>query len=284
MIGKEISNYRIEKLIGRGGMSEVYLANHTQIKRKVAVKILKESLFPDKKIRERFKNEAATLSLFQHPNIVVLYDYIEDKESILFVMEYVEGKTLDDFISTETGPLPIEKLIPLFIQILSGVEYAHNQNIIHRDIKPSNIIITKQGHVKILDFGIAKLLNSENHNLTKAGSRLGTALFMSPEQVKGGTVDIRTDIYSLGVTLFQMATGRCPYDNNSTEYEIYNKIVNEPLPDAGNIYIGISKVLEDVIKKATEKNPKDRYQSCLEFRKGISIFDKSEDLPRHSKI
>ncbi|MCD4745495.1 MAG: protein kinase [Bacteroidales bacterium] len=284
MVGKIILNYKIERLIGSGGMSAVYLASHTQINRKAAIKVLNKNLLLDDKIRQRFKNEAATLSQFQHTNIVILYDYIENKNSTLFIMEYVEGKTIDEYILTESGPIPEKKLVSLFTQILNGVYYAHSRNVIHRDIKPSNIIITKNENIKILDFGIAKVLNQESLNLTKAGSRIGTALYMSPEQVKGEIVDKRSDIYSLGVTLFQMATGICPYNKTSTEYEVYNKIVNEPLPNAQNIYVGISHELNKIIIKATEKSVSLRYQSCQAFLEDLQKINKKKKYVKSRKI
>ena len=284
MVGKIILNYKIIRLIGSGGMSTVYLASHTQINRKAAIKVLNKNLLLDNKIRHRFKNEAATLSQFQHFNIVILYDYIENKNSTLFIMEYVEGKTIDEYILTESGPIPEKKLVALFTQILSGVNYAHNKNVIHRDIKPSNIIVTRNEDIKILDFGIAKVLNQKSINLTKAGSRIGTAMYMSPEQVKGETVDKRSDIYSLGVTLFQMATGKSPYNKTITEYEVYNKIVNEPLPNARNIYVGISLDLDKVIKKATAKNPSLRYQSCQDFLEDLQKINKKKKYVKPRKI
>ena len=270
LVGKTISNYKVVKFLGEGGMSTVYLGVHKNIDRKVAIKVLKPDLLKSHKIRKRFKNEAATLSKFNHPNIVTLYDYIEYQDRLHIIMEYVEGVTLDEYINTVTGPIPEEKLKPLFTQILQGVEYAHQHKIIHRDIKPSNFIITKDGQVKILDFGIAKILDDENLQLTKEGSKIGTILYMSPEQVKGEKVDEKSDIYSLGVLLFHMASGKCPYNVKSSEYEVYDKIVKEPLPNARKFYFGISNQIHAIITKATQKNPLQRFRDIREFSNSIS--------------
>jgi serine/threonine protein kinase len=269
MIGKQILNYRIEKLIGEGGMGNVYLGIHTHIGRKVAIKALNPNLAKNPDLKERFKNEASTLSQLHHPGIVSLYDYVETELGIFLVMEYVEGKQLDEYIQTVTGPIPEDKVIPLFCQILDGVSYAHQRNVIHRDIKPSNIIITQDGKAKILDFGIAKIISDTSHKLTKTGTKLGTVLFMSPEQVKGSELDKRTDIYSLGITLFQAITGKSPYDDQSSEYEVYKKIVEEPLPDAKLFYVGVSRQMNEIIKKATAKNPDERYADCEEFKNAL---------------
>ncbi len=277
MIGQQILSYRIEKLIGEGGMGNVYLAVHTHIGRKVAIKALNPNLAKNPELKERFKNEASTLSQLHHPNIVSLFDYVETEQGIFLVMEYVEGMQMDEYIQKVTGPIPEEKVIPLFVQILDGVSYAHHRNVIHRDIKPSNIIITDDGKAKILDFGIAKIISDTSHKLTKTGTKMGTVLFMSPEQVKGSELDKRTDIYSLGITLFQAITGKSPYDDQSSEYEVYKRIVEEPLPDARQFYVGVTPRLEEIIKKATAKNRDDRYQDCEEFKNALLGREASKD-------
>lgn len=266
MIGTQILNYRIERLIGEGGMGNVYLGVHTHIGRKVAIKALNPGLAKNPEIRERFKNEASMLSQLHHPNIVQLYDYVEMDQGVFLVMEYADGQALDEYIEKVTGPIPEDKAIPMFSKILDGVAYAHKKNVVHRDIKPSNIMVSPEGKVKILDFGIAKIIGDSNHKLTKTGTKLGTVLYMSPEQVKGQTLDLRTDIYSLGITLFEMLTGRCPFDSNSTEYEVYKKIVEEPLPDARSLYPAVSPHCSALIFKATHKDVDARFQTCADFK------------------
>jgi serine/threonine protein kinase len=290
MIGKQILNYKIESLLGEGGMGSVYLAVHTQLNRKVAIKALNPSLVKNPGIRARFKNEAATLSGLHHPSIVILFDYLEEENALYLIMEYVEGKTLEEYIQTVSGPIPEIKAIPLFSQVLDGFAYAHEQGVIHRDVKPANLMVTAREKIKILDFGIAKLLSQQSSTLTQTGVKMGTVLYMSPEQVKGEKVDKRSDIYSLGVTLFQMLTGRGPYDDpNATEFVVYNKIVNEPLPEAKNFYPNISDRIQRVIHKATAKNPDDRFQDCQEFKNalqdvGFSSLDQTRAVPRSATV
>lgn len=280
MIGQQILNYRIEKMLGEGGMGSVYLASHTQLERKAAIKVLHPNLATNPQIRERFKNEASTMAHLKHPNIVDLYDYMETPNGLFLIMEFISGKELEDYIKTVSGPVPEEHIIHFFSQILDGFNYAHKEGVVHRDIKPSNLLITPKGKVKILDFGIAKLMDSADKNMTKAGARMGTVLYMSPEQVKGEAVDRRSDIYALGVTLFQMATGRGPYiESQVTEYEVYSKIVNEPLPRAKSVYPNVSDKLQAIIDKATAKNPAQRFQTCEDFKNAIlSLQSPEEDL------
>lgn len=268
MTGEQILNYKIVTKIGEGGMGSVFLGQHIQLGRKAAIKALHPNLVSNPMIRERFKNEAATMAHLRHPNIVGLYDYLETTNGLYLIMEYVQGKPLDEYIHQISGPIPEANATELFIQILDGFEYAHNQGVVHRDIKPSNLIITPELEVKILDFGIAKLLDGSSKSLTQAGSRMGTILYMSPEQVKGQEVDRRSDIYALGITLFQMLTGRSPYnEQTATEYEIYNQIVNHPLPKAQSFYPKVSARMQSIIDQATSKMPYERFQSCAEFKR-----------------
>ncbi len=269
MIGSIISNYKIIKLIGSGGMSEVYLAQHLKINRLAAIKVLNTSLSRNPALKKRFKNEAFMLSELKHPNIVTLYDYVESDGKAYLIMEYVEGIALDEYIKKISGPIPQDELVKFFIQILQTVQYAHEKEIIHRDIKPSNFILTTDNQIKILDFGISKLLTAPELNKTKVGAKLGTLWYMSPEQVKGEPVDKRSDIYSLGVTLFQMVTGQSPFLNKSSEYEILQEIVNNPLPDPQSVYVGAPRFISEVISKATQKDKNKRYQTCNEFIEDI---------------
>lgn len=264
-----IANYTIKRIIGEGGMGKVYLATHNKIDRKVAIKELHAHLSKNKDLRERFKNEAALMANLHHANIVTLHDYIETPQTVYLIMEYVEGVALNEYIENISGPIPEEKAIEMFVQILDAFEYAHERMIIHRDIKPSNLMMSKNGRIKILDFGIAKLVNAPESQLTKAGLKIGTIYYMSPEQVKAQELDTRSDIYSLGVTLFEMLTAQNPYAGNQSEFDISNKIVNEPLPRAKNIYPNISEQIQKVIDKATAKNPNDRYQSAEEFKEAL---------------
>ena len=263
----KIPNYKILKKIGSGGMGDVYLAEHSLIKRKVAIKSLHSNLVKNTDFIKRFRKEGETLAGLDHPNIVRLNEYIEHDGGLFLIMEFVEGVQLDNYIKNETGPIPEKELVSLFSQVLDAITYAHKKDIIHRDIKPSNIFVTADKKVKILDFGIAKLA-SENKGITKTGVQVGTVTYMSPEQVKGVSVDKLTDIYSLGVTLFQMAVGKVPYDNTNA-FNTQMQIVSEPFPKPTEFYPGVSRKIENIIIKATQKDKKDRYQSCEEFKKGL---------------
>ncbi len=270
MVGQLVRNYRIESLLGTGGMGSVYLAVHTQLGRRIAIKVIHPALARNPVVRERFRNEAAALSHLQHPNIVTLYDYSEEEDALYLFMEYVEGKTLDDYIGTETGPIPEAKAVPLFARLLDAVAYAHDRGVIHRDIKPSNLMVSGAGNAKILDFGIAKITGQGLGGLTREGTRMGTVLYMSPEQVRGDVLDARSDVYSLGVTLFQSLTGRPPYDEaNLTEYAVYQRILHEPLPRMRELYPLVSERMQTVVDRATAKNPADRFADCHQFREAL---------------
>ena len=219
LLGKKLLNYRIEKLLGQGGMGEVYLAVHTEIGRKVAIKVISPHLAQDPRIQERFKREALILAKLNHPNIVQLYDYwAKPNEGLFLIMEYVEGVALDRYIHRVLrGPIPTRQAIEIFLQVLDAFQYAHENGVIHRDIKPSNILLRNDNVVKVLDFGIARIVTpdptsgGEELALTKTGTTLGTVTYMSPEQLRAKSpadIDHRSDIYSLGVVLFEMLTGR----------------------------------------------------------------------------
>jgi serine/threonine protein kinase len=267
MIGKIINNYVIERKLGGGGMGDVYYAKHNKVDREVAIKVLHSHLFSNESIHNRFKNEANALIKLNHPNIVKIFDYVEQETFACLIMEYVNGYTLDDYISKLTGPLPSVKASSIICSILDAVQYAHDNNVYHRDIKPANIMINKEGNrVLIMDFGIAKLTDSKNFKTTHANTQLGTPFYMSPEQIKGLPYSRMSDIYSLGVTLFEMVTGKCPYHQITSLYELQSKIVNEPLPQTSDYYPGVSIKIQNAIIKATQKTPELRFQSCNEFK------------------
>ena len=269
MIGKLILNYKIISILGEGGMGIVYLAEHTKVNRKVAIKILLPQYLKNEEVKNRFKNEASFLAELNHPNIVKLLDYTEDEFGLYLIMDLVEGTPLDEYIANVSGAIPYERAIPIMQKVLSAFSYAHSKGIIHRDIKPSNIIIGKDDEIKILDFGIAKILDQENKSFTKTGSQMGTVFYMSPEQVQGKVLDTKSDIYSLGITFYQILTGLNPYQDLTIEYIIHDKIVNEALPNPKEIYPGIPDFLCAIIEKAIQKSPEDRFTDCDEFQLAI---------------
>lgn len=265
MIGKKIQNFEFISILGNGGMGIVYLAKQMPIDRDVAIKVLDQSLSVNPQFKDRFLNEASVLAKLNHPNIVSIFDFIEQDGQYFIVMEYVQGMTLDKLIEGSKG-LDSETSLNIFTQALDGFSYAHKRSVVHRDIKPSNMILNDDSTLKILDFGIAKLLMS-NSNLTRTGTRMGSISYMSPEQVMGRELDLKTDIYSLGVTLYEMLSGKLPFDSNTdSDYIVQNKIVNEPLPDLKRILPDIPDHIASAINIATQKNPADRFEDCDSFK------------------
>jgi len=277
MIGKIVQNYRIINKIGEGGMGIVYLAENTMIKRKAAIKFLNPVFVQNEIIKKKFINEAQTLAELNHPNIVIFYDFGTFENNFFFLMEYIEGISLDKIISSDRVSLDENLIKNIFYGILNGLSYAHKKSVIHRDIKPSNIIISKDGTTKILDFGIAKMLNA---NSQQTGVRMGSIYYMSPEQVLNKDTDLRTDIYSLGITLFEVLTKNILYKDITSDFLIYQKIVNEDIPSPRSINPSISEYFNSIVLKATEKNPDDRFQTCEEF--SLALNNKSFKYQRKS--
>ena len=265
---EQIRDYKIIKKIGEGGMGTVYLAKDIMLEREVAIKVLNPLLTKDSQFTDRFRHEAKVQASLIHPNIVTLYNYFREGENYCMVMEYVEGDTLKQLI-TNTGPLPEQKVIWLLNQILEAVGFAHRKGIIHRDIKPSNILLTGDNTVKILDFGIAKIL--QDKGLTKTGTKMGTIYYMSPEQIKAvKDIDHRTDIYSIGVTLYEMLSGRIPFNvDTDSDFEIMNEIVKGEIKDPREYYPHISDWLVEVLFASVHKDRTKRIQNSDEFTKRL---------------
>jgi serine/threonine protein kinase len=266
MVGKRINNYRIISKIGEGGMGIVYLAKHDALPdRKAAINILNPEFTDDEDLKQRFFDEAVVLSSLNHDNIVTLYDFIAEDNYFYLIMEYIEGKGLDEIIKNNYRGLTENRCLNIFLQILDAFSFAHSRGIIHGDIKPSNIIVQADDTPKILDFGIAKVLQTSMY-LTRTGKKIGSLLYMSPEQILGKTIDVRSDIYSLGILLYEMLTGYYPYDTDTnSDYMIQNAIVNEPMIPPLEKNKNISKTLNEVILKAVDKNPDNRFNTCREF-------------------
>ena len=260
--GELIDNrYKIIKSIGEGGMANVYLAWDTILEREVAVKILRGDLADDEKFIRRFQREANSASLLRHPNIVEMYDVGEDSGKYFIVMEYVNGKTLKSLIK-KRGSLNLTESIDIMMQLASGIACAHDSYIIHRDIKPQNVMILEDGRVKITDFGIAMALN--NNELTQTNSVMGSVHYLPPEQANGNGSTIKSDIYSLGILMFELLTGKVPFKGDNA-VEIAIKHMREQIPSVCNINDTIPQSVENIILKACAKNPKNRYNSVAEM-------------------
>ncbi len=262
MKGQKINDrYQIIKSIGEGGMANVYLAYDTILDRNVAVKVLRGDLAQDEKFVRRFQREALSASSLTHPNIVEVYDVGEDNGSYYIVMEYIEGKHLKELLK-KRGKLTLPEVIDIMMQICDGMAVAHDSYIIHRDIKPQNIMILDSGLVKITDFGIAMALNSTQ--LTQTNSVMGSVHYLPPEQASGKGSTIQSDIYSMGILMFELLTGSLPFKGDNA-VEIALKQLKEPIPDLKSIIPDIPNSIVNIIRRATAKNPKNRYNDAREM-------------------
>jgi len=260
--GTMLGNYLIINQIGEGGMGMVYKARDTVLDRIVALKILPPQLTQNTDFLHRIRTEAFAQARLNHPNIVTLYSVQDLPAGFMLVMEYVEGQTLQQRIQGQ-GPLDSQEAISIFEQTLQGVAYAHQMGVLHRDLKPDNIFLTHKGEVKIMDFGVARLVDSKES--TRSRSMVGTLLYISPEQINGRDADYRSDIYTLGISLFEAVTGRLPFERK-TDYALMHAHVLETPPRPRNIKRDLPKDLESVILKAIEKEPEKRHQNAAEFR------------------
>ena len=254
--GSKINDrYQIIKTLGEGGMANVYLAHDTILDRNVAVKVLRGDLADDEKFVRRFQRDAIAASSLSHPNIVEMYDVGEDDGQYYIVMEYVDGMTLKQVLK-KRGHLSVTEVVDIMLQVTDGMAHAHDAYIIHRDIKPQNIMILSNGMIKITDFGVATALNSTQ--LTQTNSVMGTVHYLPPEQANGKGSTIRSDIYSMGIMMYELLTGLVPYKGDNA-VEIALKHLKEPLPSVRKFNSSIPQSIENVIIKATAKNPKNRY-------------------------
>jgi serine/threonine protein kinase len=261
MTGTQIGNYRIDEKLGQGGMGTVYRGLEINLDRVVAIKVLHAELSSKANIVERFRTEARAQANLNHPNLAILFAFLEHEGTAMMVMEFVDGENLQEMVRRR-GPLPVSEIVPIFKQALQGVGAAHRMGIVHRDLKPGNVMVNKQGIVKVMDFGIAKVAG--DHALTRTGVQVGTVYYMSPEQVKSQAVDARTDIYALGVTLYELLTARVPFKGES-EFEVLNGHVNT-LPELPSVHqSGIPRGIANIVLKALEKKPEDRFQTVEEF-------------------
>ena len=257
--------YEIIKLIGEGGMANVYLAYDTILERNVAVKVLRGELANDDKFVRRFQREALSASSLNHPNIVGMYDVGEDNGNFYIVMEYIDGKTLKQLIK-KRGHLTVSEAIDIMLQLTDGLSSAHDSYIIHRDIKPQNIMILEDGMIKITDFGIAMAINAAD--LTQTNSVMGSVHYLPPEQAAGKGSTIKSDIYSLGILLYEMLSGTMPF-RGETAVEIALKHIKDPMPSIRKVNSKVPQSVENIIPKCTAKNPKNRYNNVRELQEDL---------------
>ncbi|MHB8894417.1 MAG: Stk1 family PASTA domain-containing Ser/Thr kinase [Candidatus Geothermincolia bacterium] len=266
MVGRILnSRYELEQLIGTGGMADVYRARDNLLGRTVAVKILHPQFAKDPVFIERFRHEAQAAANLNQPNIVNVFDWGIENTTYYIVMEYVEGRDLKAII-VAGGPLMPERAVEIAMSICLALDAAHARGIVHRDIKPQNIIVTNEGQIKVMDFGIAR--SAGGSAMTQTGTIMGTAQYISPEQAQGRTADPRSDLYSLGVVLYEMLTGRVPFDGENPVAIAYKHVREDPLAPS-LINPDISPELEAVVMKALSKNPENRYQTAMEMRSDL---------------
>src|SRR6516164_4451859 len=274
MDGQLIAHYRILRKLGRGGMGVVYEAQDTKLGRRVALKFLPEDKRRDEQSLERFLREARSASALNHPGICTIHAIEESDQQTFLAMELLEGQSLDKVMSP--GPLPIPRAVTIGIEVADALDAAHKKGIIHRDIKPGNIFITERGNAKILDFGLAKLMEVEGHAgdtvaeldtafQTSPGITVGTVAYMSPEQARGEDLDARTDVFSLGSVLYQMVTGKLPFPGATTAV-IFGNILHSPPVSPVQLNDSVPPELERILNKLLEKDKELRYQVAAEVR------------------
>ena len=265
MVGQNVGKYRVLDKIGRGGMGTVYRAVDETLHREVAIKALNAEL-NDPEVAKRFRSEAITVARLSHPGIATIYELFEHEGQWLMVMEFVRGETLENMV-TRMGVLSAQRAAEFCMQALAALAHAHSMGVVHRDLKPANLMVTENGAIKVMDFGIARVAGGEN--LTNAGFMMGTPSYMAPEQVRGGDIDARTDLYSMGVVFYRLCTGKLPFKGD-TAFAMVQSQVNDPPTPISTVRPDLPPWVEEVIARSLAKAPMDRFQSAAEFHEGLA--------------
>ena len=273
MNSQTISHYEILEKVGEGGMGMVYKAIDTKLDRTVALKFLAPHLVSNEESRQRFIREAKAAAALQHPNICTVYEIDEADGRTFIAMAYLEGEELTKHI--EKGPLSVERLLDIAIQVARGLQEAHGKGVVHRDIKPANIMLTVQGQAVLMDFGLAQLAHGES-KLTKEGTSLGTCAYMSPEQTTGDKLDLRTDVWALGVVLYEMATGQVPFQGHYEQAILYSILNDSPQPITA-VRTGVPPELERIVNKCLAKRAGERYQTVSDFLADLSALKRGTE-------
>ena len=269
--------YELHRRLARGGMADVFLARDQLLDRPVAVKVLFPEFATDPNFVERFRREAQSAANLNHPNIVSVYDWGQEQGTYFIVMEYVDGRSLADILRTE-GPLHPQRAAEVASDIAAALGFAHRNGVVHRDVKPGNVLISPQGQVKVADFGIARALGADpESNLTQAGSVMGTATYFAPEQAQGLPLDPRSDLYSLGVVLYEMVTGRPPFSGESPVAIAYKHVQEQP-PPPRHVNTNVPPAMEAIILKLLSKNPAARYPSAEDLRADLRRFEEGQPV------
>jgi len=266
MIGQQIQNYIIISKLGQGGMGTVYKAVDNVLGREVALKMLNTVMINQPQVLERFKKEAQVLARLLHPNIAVIYNLIEQEQQHFMVMEYVEGKNLDEVLR-KYGTIPYQMIVLIFMQALEGLHHAHRKGIFHRDIKPSNLILTPDGTVKLMDFGIAKVAGEQR--MTQVNKVIGTIEFLAPEIIEGKEPSVSSDIYAAGVTMYELLSGKLPFESN-TDFTLMQEILKKRPVAPEKLNSSVPKALSNIVMKALEKKPESRFADAGEFFHALS--------------
>lgn len=276
LIGRKLDGrYLIESLIGVGGMANVYKGRDIRTGNEIAVKVLKEEFLGNEELVRRFKNESKAISILDHPNIVKVYDVSVTDQLQYIVMEYIDGITLKEYLKQRGGALTWKEVVHFATQVLSALEHAHSKGIVHRDVKPQNIMLQADGSIKMMDFGIARFSRAQSQTISDKA--IGSVHYISPEQAKGDHTDARTDIYSVGVMLYEMLSGKLPFDGTGTVSIAIMQISEKPKPLA-EVAPNVPEGLRQITEKAMEKDPAARYQSAAEMLAAIKAFKQNPSI------